>query len=84
MVIGSDWSDIPEDWTEEEDVDIVIEEAPPGSVAYANPPSRLVIGEVVWCPSCRGKGTRGGRQCHRCGGYGIVPNEGPIPALKTI
>ena len=83
MVIESDWSDIPDDWTEGEDVETVTEEAPPGSIAYASLPRRLVIGEVVWCPSCRGKGTKGGRTCYRCSGHGIVPNEGPIPGISA-
>ena len=42
---------------------------------------RLEFGKVVWCPRCKGKGTRPGVMpgtgitCRRCGGSGIVPNE---------
>lgn len=51
---------------------------------------RLVFGEVIWCPRCRGsksiKELKGEtvRQvvCPRCKGEGIVPNDEPIAPIR--
>lgn len=69
----------------------------PQIYSYSKMPDRPQFGESVVCPRCKGfrhkhKGklddlctdpSHPNELCHRCNGFGIVPNIGPVPRVEV-
>jgi hypothetical protein len=65
----------------------------PHEARYTRDPGHLVFGRDILCPRCHNKtrmlkeqelrrdpfGKKNPRPCDRCNGWGLVPNQGPIP-----
>ena len=55
---------------------------------FTEMPKSIDFGKVAGCPVCKRSGRQPGTKasdkvaCERCNGFGIVPNRGPIVAVK--
>lgn len=39
------------------------------------PPKKLVFGQTILCPYCKGKGRKNGRDCGSCKGIGVIDEK---------